>query len=111
MKTSEWTQLGHRIVVDIGPKGLIVLTCQSQTILLGSNQAAQRQPWAMSQLVLFLGTPQGAAHKLLAHWLAFYDDPQLTEQALGMFRQAFLSVSEAPEVEPGKAPGPQGPLN
>lgn len=110
MRETEWTNSGLRIHVEAVPTGMIVLTCQSQTISGTVGKVGRGKSWALSQLGIPVLTTRSEAHRVIKHWLAYYGDETLIEKGLAAFHDEFLAVPEFEDPPEGQAGG-QGMKN
>jgi hypothetical protein len=104
-RETEWTEIGHRVTLEVVSERFVVLTCQTKVFYLEDPSTPKRMLWVRSQLALPHATPSPDAARLVSHWLAFYGDAQLSVLGITMFRDVFDSFEERVEAPPRASPG------
>lgn len=96
-RQTEWTEVGHRLTIEVNAHGRVILSCHSRAMNPGGDAAPQRILWMLSQLGLSHGMPRSELGRVVTHWLAYYEDSELSELGISLFREVFDSFEERPE--------------
>ena len=97
MPTTDLTETGYRVLTEVHPSGMVILTCQSEALSLNKEGVVHRHPWVLSQLGVPYGIPRSEAEKLVTYWLSFYGGVGLAQSGLESFRKEFCGIQEVQE--------------
>jgi hypothetical protein len=106
--TSDWTPRGHRVRVDMRADGWLSIGLQTQTLTSSDGKTPQRIIFQLAALQIPVLVTFSEIHRVVEHWLSFYEDDVLIERADAALAAVLGDVVTLPDPEPGAPAGPQG---
>lgn len=110
--TTDWTLRGHRAVVEV-QHYVIVIQVQTKALRGRATQDGSMEKWdcVVAAMTVPVISTLSDSYRMVEHWLAYFDDDQLTTLAMSTFATAWGEIADAPPPPAGAPAGPQGSLN